>query len=298
MLLPNPVVPTEVVSCAVEEHFGFQPREIAFRPWGEDSWNYMCDDLVVSLRNDAKGHHPVAYEWATRASESGLDFVLAPVRGIDGEVVHDVGGLPMVASRFTEGEPFRGDIIEEHWNACLEAMTKVWEEAPLFELDLPRESFVFPFADELEAARQRADSDLPLVGPYDEVFRQRILRNADKVRGWHDELETLASTLQNDCEFVLTHGDPAAHNWLLVDGRPVLLDWGGALLSPRERDHYHLATSLGMTFPPTPAYRYYDLFWRLSEIAEYATAFAQPHGDDLDSSAKWRRACKFLGLCD
>lgn len=298
MLLPNPIVPTEAVSGAVEKYFGFRPCEIAFRPWGEDSWNYICDDLVVSFRNDVKGHHAVAYEWATRASESGLDFVLAPVRGIDGEVVHEVCGLPMVASRFTEGEFLRRDIIEKHRNACLEVMTKVWEESPLFDLDLPQENLVFPFADKIEAAWYRADSDLPLAGPYDAVFRKRILRSVDKVSAWHDELKMLASSLKSDCEFVLTHGDPAAHNWLLVGGRPVLLDWGGALLSPRERDHYHLTTSLGMTYPPTPAYRYYDLLWRLSEIAEYAAAFAEPHGDDLDSSAKWRRACKFLDLCD
>jgi spectinomycin phosphotransferase len=92
------------------------------------------------------------------------------------------------------------------------------------------------------------------------------------------------------------------------DGRLYLIDWGSAMVGPRERD---LANAFGdgqeladvlatyrraagdLTLRPE-AVRMFRLWWQLAEIGEYVRLFRHPHTLTPDTSASWANLQQYL----
>ncbi|MCW2793789.1 MAG: aminoglycoside phosphotransferase [Nocardioides sp.] len=81
--------------------------------------------------------------------------------------------------------------------------------------------------------------------------------------------------------WVPTHGEPDTGNQLATAEGVLLVDWESLMLAPAERDLRTLADA-GHPHPRATSelLALFDLEWRLDEVAQYATWFEQPHGDD------------------
>lgn len=89
----------------------------------------------MSVRCDRVAHVPAAYEAAARLRAGGLDWVLAPLAGRSGRVVHSAGGRPVVVFPWLEGrEPVPAEATPEQASAVVgmvERLHRTAVEVPL-----------------------------------------------------------------------------------------------------------------------------------------------------------------------
>lgn len=268
-----------------------------FAPVGGDSWCFVADPWWVSVRRDRSGHCPEAYELATELRARGLDFVLAPERRRSGPVVGALGERPVVVFPFLAGaELERAKVTPAHRHAVAEMVRTVHSTIPTAEIDLPRESFELSFAGELETGVGRALDGAAAAGPYGAAVSQLVGLN----RAFLAELNEEMAKVRAHCEaepgdVVLTHGEPT-NVFAQSDGRLLLMDWGSAAWAPPERDWLALV-DLGIPWPTETRphlRRYYELWWVLSEVAEYVDRFTRPHVGDAGDDDKWADLLQYL----
>ncbi|WP_179951059.1 phosphotransferase [Xylanimonas oleitrophica] len=295
--MPHPTIGPADLRDLLRCRYGRDVGQVTFVPAGEDSWAFRSDDLWISVRRDVRGHIAAAYEGARRLADDGLDFVLAPLRGETGEVVYEVRGTPVVVFPFVPSEPLSARPPDRREaDEVRVALTRLHEAVVLPGLDLPRERFSFSFDRDLDAAALRAEEDQPPSGPFDLPFRALYRRHRALVASLRAEAADLGARLVvRGNPPVLTHGDPSAQNWIRTHDGIRLVDWGGLALGPAARDHFHLARTMGAAGGDDPeALAFYEIRWRLSEIAEYGSVFAAPHEDDDESRAMWHRLLRYL----
>lgn len=296
MLLPLASLDQGALLRLIRNQFGVSGHDLVFQPLGEDSWAYQCGPLWISVRRDLRGHEPAAYATAASLAEQGLDFVLAPLAGVDGPYTHQLGTLPVVVFPLCPSTPLT---LERLSTTSLVAMQAMIEQvhAGIPTAGLPTEDYRFSFDQDLTDALARAkDNTAPPAGPYDLPLRQALRHNS----GLLADLRTEARELGERCAtagvpMVLTHGEPSSANWVRAGERILLLDWGGAAWGPPARDWFHMRRT--MPFPPGNEdifQCFYALRWRLSEIAEYVTVFAQPHVGNREDQAMWSRLACYL----
>lgn len=296
MLVENPRVNryelAELISCK----FDGAGDSLEFVPLGEDSWSYRFGILWVSVRRDLDGHHPGAYEAATEMRSRGMSFVLSPLVGRDGRVVHHVCGLPVVVFPYVESARAASadstdDGLASELITLLEAVHRTSVSARV-----PVEDFTMPCDGALMAALHRASDAEDPRGPYSEKLAKLVTRNLEYI----GQLRAAAGEMVEACatdrgELVLTHGDPSPAN--VVPEKPVLsiLDWGGLKWAPAERDWAAMRRNFGRSPQCAPhRLRFYELRWALSEIAEYVTRFTRSHNGDADDQAMWQRLRNYL----
>ncbi|GGR77643.1 hypothetical protein GCM10010269_16140 [Streptomyces humidus] len=307
MLLENTLVERRSLLRLVEENFQeFVPgaREMPepeFFPLGEDSWSYRMGPLWISVRRDLDGHFPGAYEIALLLRESGKSYVLAPLPGRNGHVVHRIGDFPVVVFPYVEHaaagpkSPTAGQI---------ELLVRQLREVHAFDppasrpVDVPTEDFHFPFDNDLDKALEAAqDGATARCGPYGPLLADLVARNGDHLAALREEAASVAArctALWRGERPALTHGDPSLSN--VVFGRGVdIIDWGGAMWAPPERDWAALSRVFGTAPEGRPEFlRFYELRWTLAEIAEYGSRFTGPHTGDADDHAMWDRLQRYL----
>src|SRR5688500_13859353 len=103
MLLPSPAIDERALGGVVATHYGADPDRLQFVPAGGDGWHYRCPPFWVSVRRDRQGHVPAAYAAAGEIARAGLEFVLAPLPDDAGQVVHHLGGFPVVVLPLIDG---------------------------------------------------------------------------------------------------------------------------------------------------------------------------------------------------
>lgn len=296
MLTPPNDLDHEDLFMLVKRQFEEAGGSLQFSPLGEDSWQYRTGRLWVSVRRDLRGHVPVAYQTALELRRSGLDFVLAPLTGRDGNVVHQVGGYPVVVFPYldvtqlalpapTEAERARAEVLLE----------RVHRASPA--TDLPEETYTFPFDDDLSRALIHARHP-PDSGPYSRRLSKLLTFHIDHITTLRREAAELSRICRSENgTLVLTHGEPSAPNFLRRDGELLLADWGGAQWGPPERDWYHVARTINGAAGDRcrPEYfKFYQIRWLLSEIAEYASVLFQNHIGSEDDKAMWQRLTCYL----
>lgn len=300
MLLPNEKIGESDLKQLVQEQFResltSDEAKMEFVPLGEDSWCYRLDSLWISVRRDRQGHVAAAYDVAHELRQAGLEFILAPLAGQDGQVVHTVKGLPVVVFPFVNAKPLAAamPVTPQEAEEIISMISKVHEACASTEL--LTEDYRFPFAEELTesvAAAVKADAD---CGPYSQRLHQLIVRQRDYIRSLETEAEQVACfCARTETRPVLTHGEPSAGNVLRSESGLLLADWGGVMWGPPERDWYHVRRSLGLAIECRPQFlRFYKLRWVLGEISEYTTHFGAEHAGDEDSDAMWGRLLRYL----
>ncbi|WP_327169162.1 phosphotransferase [Streptomyces subrutilus] len=307
MLMENTLVERRSLLRLVSDQFpdrlpgGAEASEPEFFPLGEDSWSYRCGPLWISVRRDLDGHFPGAYEAAVRLRESGMDFVLAPLAGRDGRVVHTVAGLPVVVFAYAE----RALAASVHPTAAqldllCDRLRRIHGFSSPAELgaQVPVEDFRFPFETDLEKALQAAlDGAAAERGPYGRRLAELVSVRSDHLAALRREAADVAdrcADLWRTERPVLTHGDLSPDNVLFGAGAEIL-DWGGAMWAPPERDWSALIRAFGARpGGREPFLRFYALRWTLAEIAEYAARFSAPHRGDADDRAMWDRLTRYL----
>ena len=296
MLLPLASLDQGALLRLIRDQFGFSGHDLVFQPLGEDSWAYQCGPLWISIRRDLRGHEPAAYATAAALATQGLDFVLAPLAGVDGQYTHQIDTLPVVVFPLYASTPLHRERLSA---ASLASMKEMIEQvhAGIPAEGLPTEDYRLSFDVDLTDALARAENNTaPPAGPYDIPLRQALRYNS----GLLDELRAEAREVGERCAgagvpMVLTHGEPSLANWAHAGGGILLVDWGGAAWGPPARDWFHMRRT--MPFPPGSEdffQRFYEIRWRLSEIAEYAAVFTHPHVGNREDQAMWCRLARYL----
>lgn len=293
MLLPDPSIDATSLAHLLATEFGAKGLTPTFVPAGGDSWSYRAGPWWVSVRRDRQGHFPANYEAARELRDAGYEFVLAPVRGRSGNVVHSVSGRPVVVTEFVESRAnYRDGLSPVHRQELSRAVKEL--HSARVSAEVRSEAFDLPFADELEMALARAVAGSHAAGPLGSDVSELVSRNAARISDWREEI----AVCQDRCraasgELVLTHGEPEPPNVIITPGDELLLlDWGDLLRAPPERDALSLR-SLDIAPPARRDFlRFYELRWILSEVAEYVSRFTSPHernAEDLEKRAELAR---------
>ncbi|HEY2578179.1 MAG TPA: phosphotransferase [Streptosporangiaceae bacterium] len=225
-----------------------------------------------------------------------MSFVISPLVGRDGRVVHHVRGLPVVVFPYLESARAAStdstdDGLASQLITLLEAVHRAGVSARV-----PVEDFTMPFDGALVAGLHRATGTEDPQGPYSEKLAKLVIRNWDYI----SQLRAAAAGMAEACaadrgELVLTHGDPSPANVVPEKPVPSILDWGGLKWAPAERDWAAMRRNFGRSPRCAPhRLRFYELRWALSEVTEYVTRFTRSHHGDPDDQAMWQRLGNYL----
>lgn len=295
MRLPDPTIDELALLSLVAELYGGDGGHLDFQPVGGDSWSYRVDDWWVSVRRDRQGHVPQAYEAARDLRESGLDFVLSPEAGRNGEVVQRLGSRAVVVFRHRAGRPIFPEEATLEQAMLAELMVASIHQAHVTR-ELPRETFRLQFADDLTDAISRAADGAGRSGPYGESVTRLVRRNRGRLASLMEEMRVCQTTCRRrQPRFVLTHGEPNRGNLFVTeDGRLLMMDWGDLAWAPPERDLV-MRPDFGLPRRGDESLlRFYELRWVLSEISEYLARFVRPHTGDEEDQAMWQELLLYL----
>ena len=295
MLLPDPSIDVGSLAQLLVDEFGANDLTPTFVPAGGDSWSYRAGPWWVSVRRDRQGHFPESYEAARELRDAGYEFVLAPLRGRSGHVVHTVGGRPVVVTEFVEARAnYREGLAPVHRQELARAVKAL--HSARVSADVRSELFDLPFADELERALARAAAGSHAAGPLGSDVSDLVSRNGARIGDWREEIAVCRERCRRaPGELVLTHGEPEPPNVLITpDDELLLLDWGDLLRAPPERDALSLR-SLAIAQPARRDFlRFYELRWILSEVAEYVSRFTSPHEGNAEDLEKRTELARYL----
>ena len=293
MLLPNDRLLPSALATMLAEQFDWDGSDPEFEPVGEDSWSYRSGPYWISVRRDLQGHVPAAYEAAHHLKSLGYEFVLAPLAGVDGRVVHTVQKFPVIvypsvcAPQIAEGSaPTAKELA-----VIVEMVSQIHRCA--VPLKLPVEDFRTPFCNQLAQSLECAGQQ---TGPFSSRLNKLLAAHTDRIAKMRSELAYVGSRCAAaGGRFNLTHGDLNTTNILRHGDEVLIVDWGQMKIGPAERDWYHLNRTLSAGLVGrSEMMTFYDLRWQLSEITEYVTKLAAEHADDADCHAMWQRLVQYL----
>ncbi|MCT2594654.1 phosphotransferase [Streptomyces sp. N2-109] len=263
-------------------------------------------DTAAALREEAFGR-------------PGLDFVVAPLRTVDGETVRPLGPgaryglsvfpyveatpgsfddqlapeeraplIDLLATLHTTAPPASAPVLSPELTSrlMLEEALREWEEQPGGPGARGEAKAV------AESPAQGGDE-----GPYAEPARALVAKHAAGLRQRLDEFDRLVTELsRSGAELVVTHGEPHPGNLLWRGDRCLLADWDTAGLAAPERDLWHIAplsedlaryqAATGRT-PDPSALALYRLRWDLEDLTVYLGWFRAPHVPTQDMAQGW-----------
>ncbi len=308
---------TSDVLAAVEAGWGLAAERAEYAPVGAGSYHWTVsgggraafvtvDDLrhkrwlgtspgeaLIGLRS--------AFETAVRLFEAGLEFVVAPTRAIDGDVLHPLGDRYSVAVfPFVEGVSARFDVREENERSDVGAMLAELHRATPAVVAYARPvGLGLPGRDSIE--RALAEADVPWQGgPLAEAARRSLARGVDRVAGLLRLADRLAAAVgDRGAPWVVTHGEPHPVNVIATTRGRVLVDWDTAALAPPERDLWLVADSTadetsrayaGATGRAVDqdALDFFRLTWDLKDLAEYLHVLRARHVENEDTARALR----------
>ncbi len=238
---------------------------------------------------------------AALRSQAGLEFVVAPIESVDGEVLRRVDNryavsvYPFLSGRSYPFGPYPDDqvrdmaldmIVELH-----QSTTSAGQSVPDHE---PRYGGQWDLSEFLEDPHRRWTG-----GPFSEPARCLLISYAadlvQLVAGFDRLVERTATARARR---VVTHGEPHPANVMLVEDRLVLIDWDTVALAPPERDlsvivatsnacidRYQTAT--GREIDPA-VLTLYRLRWYLDDLASAVSMFRNHHGESADTRRWWK----------
>lgn len=231
-----------------------------------------------------------AFETARRLRDGGLEFVVAPLADVHGDVLRRLtDGFAMSVFPYLDGSAGRfGEYGSSAEVRAVRALLTRLHEATATVTDVAwREDFTLPCRPELEAAL--GELDRPWTGgPYAESTRRLLAGIVDELAAALDDHDRLVATVCSDPgRWVVTHGEPHPGNVIWTADGPALVDWDTTLIAPGGRDRWHLRPSDVASDEDVEA-ELYRLRWDITDIALYVTDFREPHVRTADTVAAWR----------
>lgn len=243
-----------------------------------------------------------ALETAAALLDTGLDFVVAPLRDHSGAVLRRLDGnyaasvYPhLTVTRTGENHAYQSTatrlavlrLVGQLHGTDTTALTGVTR----------RDDFAVPDRSGLLAALDAVDQPWS-GGPHSEPVRHLLRTNADDVRRLLAHYDALVDTVRaRPAPWVVTHGEPHSGN-VLRDGTGAfrVVDWDTALVAPRERDLADILTdnpddltayreTAGAVEVDPDTIRLYRVRWDLAEIAAYVSELRGPHESTPNTDA-------------
>ncbi|HUB37923.1 MAG TPA: phosphotransferase [Streptosporangiaceae bacterium] len=232
--------------------------------------------------------------------EAGLEFVVAPVAGRDGEPLrriddrYTVSVFPFLAGT---SYPFGAYTNARLRDQALDMVAALHLSTAVVHDRAP--SHVPGYGGREDLADFLLDSDRRWQGgPYSEAAHHLLTANATdlaELAAGFDEL--VDSTAPARARLVITHGEPHQANLMSVGGRLALVDWDTTAMAPPERDvsliatarsegidRYEQTTGRGLDLAVIALYR---LRWYLDDIASAIRLFRNGHRDTADTRLWW-----------
>jgi len=235
--------------------------------------------LFVTLDGAVSRHSAASleatYAAAAALARAGVPGVWPPIPSRWGPFTVPLGSGRLSVTRWLDGRhPSAEDAVEIGSILAVLHRTPaplgVVEWAPAVDADLP------------EVLRTRTATPWT-AGPFGEQARAAVLARLDDIGTWTRRyVELAAHALEHRSTWVLTHGEPGAHNQLVTAGGRWLLDWESLAVTPRERDLHAVPGMDGMPPADEEMIELFALDWRLSEIELYARQLSGPHTDSTD----------------
>jgi spectinomycin phosphotransferase len=320
---PDQVSETDL-EAALEQGWGLRVTDLRYFPKGFGSHHWTAeangrsaylltvDDLDTKPwlgrdRATVLSGLRAGYSTALRLQQRcGLEFVVAPVVGVDGAPVrrltprHSLAVFPFVDGRSGE------------WGDRLDPVGHDQLERLLARLHLATGALSWPVPERRPELSGRPDledalADLPDAwtgGPFSEPARRLLAEHAGGLRRWLSAFDLLAARVGDSGRgLVLTHGEPHPGNLLRVNGGFRLVDWDTVALAPAERDLWMLADEAeGLatyraqtaTEIDGSALALYRMAWPLEDIAAFLRLFRDGHQRDLDTEKSWAALARTL----
>jgi spectinomycin phosphotransferase len=309
---------TAVVASAAANGWGLRLSGLRYVPLGGGSHHWTAktqhgvayfltvDDLLDKpwLGSDAEsafrglqGTFRTARELRERAR---LAFVLAPVPSADGEVVHRLTSrYSLTVFPFVPGQTGRwgDDLHPADRDRILRMVGDLHNATPCVRtLARRREAEVYERED-LEQALGELSQPWD-GGPFSESARRALAAQVSVVSEWLAELDRLAAYVaRRDAGVVITHGEPHGGNVMRVGEDLLLIDWDTVALAPPERDLWMLddGTPAALAaysqvtgrMADAATLRYYQLAWRLADLAGCVRILKPAHLRDGNTERAW-----------
>ena len=279
--------------------------DLCLMPVGADSFNYHAIDTdlrswFVNCRRSApvaRLHGDLAalersyhVAWALRDA-AGLSFLSCPIPSRTDTLASSFGGLPVSVFPFLEGRAGWAETSEEQ-TALLASVRALHNATPVVRRCRPSvETFEPTFEFPLTKALARVPNLDASVGPFAARLKRSLAAHHAYLLERLARFHALRSAVlaEGPADWVITHGEPA---WNVIWGPSghTIVDCGELWLAPPERDLFLFENAGGR-----PDRReLYDLRWLLSEVAEYATQFSEPHSGTAEDERAWADLVQYL----
>ena len=302
------------VAAAVSRGWGVTDPEVAHLPvgFGSHHWSVRVADgrrWIASLDAAPEGSEvharlQAALTAATVARESGLAFVVAPLRTAAGRVTHHVDATYALALYpHVAGQP--GSFHARHDLTSARGLVERLAVLHTATSDL-LDRGARPSVDDLRVPGRTtllAGRDGTWSGPYGPHLQSVLRSHASTVEAAlraHDEALSDAGD-QHD-RLVVTHGEPHPGNLIRTPDGLVLVDWDTTRLAPPERDVWHVLARLepedardvtalyaertGRPLEPALVERY-RLAWALTDVAGFVEVLRQTPEETADTATAW-----------
>jgi spectinomycin phosphotransferase len=233
--------------------------------------------------------------------EAGLEFVVAPVPGLDGDLVRrlddkqTVSVFPFLAGLSYPYGSYGDSLLRDQ---ALDMVATLHRSALPPGATVPAHVPGFGGRDDLEAFL--ADPGRPWNdGPFGGAVRGMLAPCAAELSRLLAAFDRLVeSTAAARASPVITHGEPHPGNLMLVEGTLRLIDWDTTALAPPERDMSVVVAAedergldryqdrTGRRLNPA-VLTLYRARWYLDDIASATRMFRHRHRDNADSRL-WR----------
>jgi len=223
-----------------------------------------------------------AYEGAAALAESGLEFVVAPARTLEGRALLRLGAGALSCTPWLDGAVVGDGAVTE----VATAEANLTDLARLHATRAPGLRRWRPLVDADFAEAVSARLGRPWdTGPYGERAHRALTGSLAAIQEWTRQYLVRAEQA-GVRPWVATHGEPHTRNQVRTPDGIRFVDWESLQLAPRERDLSSLVQAgYGRQAGADPAMvELFDVEWRLSEIDQYAHWFSTPHTGTPDDT--------------
>lgn len=320
-------VEIDALTDALADGWGFDAARADYAPVGAGSYHWIVaatdgtrafatvDDLdrktwLGDARDEAFDGLRAAFDTAAALRDSGLGFVVAPMRTRDEETLRRLGPRHTVALfPFVDGKAAEWGDGHHDEAAVVSILAELHRATPGARAGTRSAGLRLPGRRHVEAGLR--DVHEPWSGgPFSEAARHELAAHAGDVAELLALADRLAARVESrGADWVVTHGEPHPVNVILVGESPSLVDWDTVALAPPERDLWMIVDDAGdelataytdATGRPVDqdALDFFRLTWDLKDLAENLNSLRSPHEKTEDTEREYRGVVECVSIGD